>query len=679
MPRRVLFLALAAALLVEITSCGNSAPAPVTITVTSSAASVSVNGLVFFTASIGNSSNQAVTWTVTGGAADGTINSDGVYTAPSAVPSPATVTVTAVPQADTAITGQASITVTIGISISPSGATVQALGTVQFTATVQGASTQAVLWEVNGAEGGSPSTGTVSANGFYQAPESVPVNASADKTTTVSVEAVPQANTSLSASATVTVTSANQLAQNLPIELGTSGGNINDVTSDECASGTLGSLVVRDGTQYILSNNHVLADEDAGSIGDAIIQPGLIDAPSPCFSSGTNTVAHLSQFIELEQPAGCSSACTPPADAAIAQVVSGAVDTTGGIIQLGASAPNNIPADGPPSSTIFPASSIVPNSTAVAKSGRTTGLTCSVIEATDFDVYVDYTHGLGGPSFTADYNNQTAIAGGSFSAAGDSGSLIVAQANAEPVALLYAGSSSETVAAPVTTVLANLADSSGNQPTFVGTSDHAVAGCTSSGTDAFDATAQSSAAQPSAAELAQAETLKNQNAATLMSDPAVLAVGVAASLDRPDHAAIVLFVRQGQPLVRAIPPSVSSVPTRVVAVNSLPQSGALSQTSTAAFIKNSGISVPASPTSQQLAAAKKVKDKYSPSLMKQQGILGVGVTSSLDNPSEPAIIVYVETGKPHNPIPLQFDGVRVRVKFSDRFRAYAWGHPKPHL
>ncbi|MFZ0924026.1 MAG: hypothetical protein WA020_13255, partial [Candidatus Acidiferrales bacterium] len=65
------------------------------------------------------------------------------------------------------------------------------------------------------------------------------------------------------------------------------------------------------------------------------------------------------------------------------------------------------------------------------------------------------------------------------------------------------------------------------------------------------------------------------------------------------------------------------------------------------------------------------KEKYSPSLMKQPGILGVGVTSSLDNPSEPAILVFVETGKPHNPIPLELDGIRVRVKSTGQFRAYS--------
>ena len=51
------------------------------------------------------------------------------------------------------------------------------------------------------------------------------------------------------------------------------------------------------------------------------------------------------------------------------------------------------------------------------------------------------------------YANQVAVTGGSFSAEGDSGSLIVTQSTADPVALLYAGSDADTVGNPVSGVL----------------------------------------------------------------------------------------------------------------------------------------------------------------------------------------------------------------------------------
>src|SRR5262245_13081673 len=59
---------------------------------------------------------------------------------------------------------------------------------------------------------------------------------------------------------------------------GTSGGNVRDISTLYCCSGTLGSLVQDNlGAKYILSNNHVLARSDSGVAGDDISQPGLID------------------------------------------------------------------------------------------------------------------------------------------------------------------------------------------------------------------------------------------------------------------------------------------------------------------------------------------------------------------------------------------------------------------
>ncbi|HEV2306198.1 MAG TPA: hypothetical protein VGR93_11805 [Candidatus Acidoferrales bacterium] len=671
MRRGALLLFTMAMLLLEAASCGGSGSRPpVTVTVAASPNSVPVDGTSFLTATVLNSSDQSVTWSVVGGAANGSISSTGVYTAPATVPANPQVTVTATPQANPLTSGQASITITISVAVTPASAIVQTLRISTFTASVQGSSNQSVTWEVNGIAGGNNSVGTINGSGVYQAPESVPANASSGQTINVTIEAVPQANPSLSASATVTVTSPNQLGQNLPIKLGTSGSNINDEDAAECAGGTLGSLVVRAGIQYILSDNHILARSDAAALGEGIIQPGLIDTPSPCSaSSGSSVVAHLSQFINIEQT-------NPPADAAIAQVVTSpaSVDSSGTIIELGDSAPNGVPTDEPPASTILPVSSLVPNSTAVAKSGRSTGLTCSTIEAVNIDASVQYQRGLGGASFTAIYHNQISVNGGTFSAAGDSGSLIVSQAGAQPVALLYAGSSTDTIGAPVATVLANLADANKNTPTFVGPATRGpVAGCTSAGADALGAASQANPTKPTAAEIAKAEAVKNQKAPQLLSDPSVLAIGVGRSLDRPNHAAIVVFVQKGQPLVRPVPHTVGGVLTRVVAAPSLNKSGVLDQQSTAELLKKSGLPERANPTPEQFASATSVKDKYSSSMVHQPGILGVGVTSSLDNPSDAAIIVYVETGKSHSPIPLELDGVRVRVKYTDKFRAYSWG------
>lgn len=77
-------------------------------------------------------------------------------------------------------------------------------------------------------------------------------------------------------------------------------------------AGTLGCLVTdnTDGSLCILSNNHVLADANAASIGDPIIQSGSADGGS----SPADDIATLKRFITVD------CAATNRVDAAIAQV-----------------------------------------------------------------------------------------------------------------------------------------------------------------------------------------------------------------------------------------------------------------------------------------------------------------------------------------------------------------------
>ena len=69
---------------------------------------------------------------------------------------------------------------------------------LQFVASVSGASDQAVFWAVNGIRGGNPQVGTISSGGEYSAPALAPVDP-------VSVAATDAADISASASAIVTV------------------------------------------------------------------------------------------------------------------------------------------------------------------------------------------------------------------------------------------------------------------------------------------------------------------------------------------------------------------------------------------------------------------------------------------------------------------------------------------
>ncbi len=181
---------------------------PVSVSVVPANVSVTVGHSQTFLAMVNNTSDTSVTWQVngvTGGAAaTGTIDANGVYTAPATVPSPATVTVTAISNADPSKSASAAVTIAtsagVSVSIAPATATVQTGATRQFAATVANSADTAVVWEVNGNQGGNSVTGTIDTNGLFTAPAAVP------PTPTVTVTAVSHADTSRSASAQVTIT-----------------------------------------------------------------------------------------------------------------------------------------------------------------------------------------------------------------------------------------------------------------------------------------------------------------------------------------------------------------------------------------------------------------------------------------------------------------------------------------
>jgi hypothetical protein len=651
---------------------GTSSKIAISVSVTPPTASVDAGKTQQFTATVTGTSNTAATWSVGGGASNGTISSGGLYTAPTTVPVPATVSVTATSQADSTKSASASVMVinstSVSVSVSPSSATVANFGTQQFAATVNGAPSTAVTWEVDGVAGGNQTVGFISTSGLFVASGGVPTKSNGKGgiiTTTATVNAVAQTGSG-SGTATVTIQPGNQSAQSGAIELGASGGNANDSSTNTsthtitCCGGTLGSLVTRGGTQYILSNTHVLARSDIALAGDPIIEPGLIDT-STCTSSGAQTVASLSAFYNLE------TGPLPKIDAAIAQVVPGNVDSNGNILYLGDHADaNGVPAPGAPH-----AGPLVPVTLGmgVAKSGRSTGLTCSTVLAVSVNVNaVQYQKGCGtGTTFTVNYTNQVDIAGGSFSAQGDSGSLIVAQATADPVALLFAGSDTDTVGNPVGPVL-NFFAGGGNTVTFVGGGAHAVIGCSlPNKPSAASSTQAAVAVAPEAMQKAAA--VRDAHAPELLAHPEVQAVGVGVSRDNPREAAILFFVTAGQPRTN-VPAQVDGVRTRIVEGPLFARRGTLSREESAQLEQLVAPGAEVYPiTEAELARAKQVHEAHAQEQMSQPGVQGIGISSSLDAPGEAALMIFLVRGVTHNPIPPVIDGLRTRVRESSRFHA----------
>ena len=230
--------------------------------------------------------------------------------------------------------------------------------------------------------------------------------------------------------------------QTAPIQLGTSGGWRYDLANGYCCGGTLGSLILKGGKQYILSNYHVLeADIEAGGnsrtaqAGDPVIQPGLIDVS--CNAANAQNVATLSGIKSLQ---GSN------VDAAIAEVITGMVRTDGAILEVG---------------TISGQTIAAALNQAVKKSGRTTGLTRSKVSGLNATVSVAYENECAGSAaFTKTFTGQIYISNkaSKFLAGGDSGSLMVEDVSTNPraIGLLFAGSSSSAVANPIGQVLSFL-------------------------------------------------------------------------------------------------------------------------------------------------------------------------------------------------------------------------------
>ena len=193
----------------------SSSPPAIFVSIAPGSLTLPEGGVASFTASVSGSSNEAVFWSVQEGAAGGTITDHGVFTAPM---TPGSFHVVATSQADTTKTAMATVTVpAISVTISPPSATLTGGETRSFTATVSGALNQAVTWQASGvidgagtqASEGDVSYGTISAEGVYTAPLTIP------RPLVVTITATSQADTTKSASATVNIVRASSYSSML--------------------------------------------------------------------------------------------------------------------------------------------------------------------------------------------------------------------------------------------------------------------------------------------------------------------------------------------------------------------------------------------------------------------------------------------------------------------------------
>jgi hypothetical protein len=650
----------------------------------------------------------SVTWSVTGGdtnAGPGSISSNGQYTPPPYLTANSVqVTVKATLSAGTG-SSSATVTVTPGFlePLSPENAALGANGTLTVSGYIAeaGGSTGinfALSNTATGSTGGQGTLGTTnctrSSSQFthcsvtYTAPGSISANAPVFVVGTVGTSTSKTAAQILLNLAGINSNPAtHQVELATPVSLGSSGGNNVDYDTQgnqitDCCGGTLGALLENSGgTQYLLSCNHVFArsDQAVEANHEPIVQPGLID--NNCTpngdGAGTTVVGFLTAWLPL------SSSATN-ADAAIAQVNANTVSSTGAILELGLPGAGGVLAAAPPgvSSTGGKGENGTINMT-VAKSGRTTGLTCGSISAINMNVEVSYYKDCAEtePYLTKTYTNQIAIEGNNFSDAGDSGSLLVDASNAEPVGLFFAGGPvpgtnvMEGIANPVSTVLAELGTLEGTSYTFVGTTDHPVsclnysAGMVTAAQASTLTDDQSSQAQQA---LAQARMLINPSAG-------ILGAAVGKSSDRAGEAGVILYVDQSMSVTA--PQTINGVRTEVIPTTAQ----AVAAGTAPRYIGQAGLGQAGQADTDilpglapsVLSQAIQIHQQVAANLLKQNSaFFGVGVGQSYDNPSEAALVIYVDRTQVPTTLPATINGLRTRYIIMNRLhvtRSYLGG------
>ncbi len=229
----------------------------------------------------------------------------------------------------------------------------------------------------------------------------------------------------------------------------------------EITAGTI-DYFVKDptGTIGILSNNHVLANENLASMGDPILQPGPYDGGTLLSSQ----VAKLAYFVPIvydgTQPSNCPNAAMVSGvynglakglrrktrlSGTVKQTAQNQVDCAWATLN---DQTNYLPQENGLFSPIGVDAAV--DGDIVTKSGRTTGVTTGLVIDTAGTITVGY-----GGSNVATFVGQVIVQDNPnpFSAGGDSGSLIMRQSDQKAVALLFAGGGNTTIGNHISDVL----------------------------------------------------------------------------------------------------------------------------------------------------------------------------------------------------------------------------------
>ena len=176
--------------------------------------------------------------------------------------------------------------------------------------------------------------------------------------------------------------------------------------ADTYSAGTIGWwLIDQDFNLYLMSNNHVWANENQGQPGDPLIQPSLIDGGDP----DTDVIAYLVDYVPLKTDVDNL------VDVAVADM-SHLSDKYATIMEVGGVIGVEDPVEG----------------MEVVKVGRTTGLTRGIIIDSSATIRVEYDMGI------LTFTDVFIVQGNNIAKPGDSGSPVLNN-NKKFLGLLFAG------------------------------------------------------------------------------------------------------------------------------------------------------------------------------------------------------------------------------------------------
>lgn len=204
---------------------------------------------------------------------------------------------------------------TVAVSVSPTSATVELGKSQQFTASVSGTSNTSVAWAVNGITGGNSTVGTVTADGFYSAPATMPSSSSVTISATSAADATKQDSASVSLTSPAPSVSVGVSPASASVQLGKSQQFTASVSGTSNTSVTWAVNGVAGGNSTV------------GTVNSS----GLYTAPAAMPSSSSVTVSATSAADTTKKDSASVSLTTPTTS------VSVAVSPSTASVQLGKS------------------------------------------------------------------------------------------------------------------------------------------------------------------------------------------------------------------------------------------------------------------------------------------------------------------------------------------------------